>query len=200
MEFREVVTGRRMCRSFAPDPIPPEVLGRVLDAGRRAPAAGNTHGTHLVVLEGPVQTSRYWDVTLPVERREGFRWPRLLDAPVLVLPLAEPGAYVARYAEDDKATTGLGAGEEAWPTPYWTVDTAFAAMSILLAAEDEGLGALFFGIFRHADAVLSTLGVPPSIEPIGAIALGHPAGDDAPGRSAGRGRPALEEYVHRGGW
>lgn len=200
MEFREVVTGRRMCRSYSPDPIAPDVLDRVLDAGRRSPAAGNTAGTHLVVLEGPEQTARYWDVTLPVERRDGFRWPRLLHAPVLVLPLAEPGAYVARYAEEDKARTGLGAGEEAWPTPYWTVDTAFAAMSILLAAEDEGLGALFFGIFRHADAVLSMLGVPPGLEPIGAIALGHPAGDDAPGRSAGRGRPALEDYVHRGGW
>ena len=200
MEFREVVTGRRMCRSFRADAIAPEVLDRVLDAGRRAPAAGNTAGTHLVVLDGPEETSRYWDVTLPADRRAGFRWPRLLDAPVLVLPLADPAAYVARYGEDDKARTGLGAGEAAWPTPYWMVDTAFAAMSILLAAEDEGLGALFFGIFRHAEEVLAALGVPPGLEPIGAIALGHRAGDDAPGRSAGRGRPALGEYVHRGGW
>ena len=200
MEFREVVTGRRMCRSFTAEPVAPDVLERVLDAGRRAPAAGNTAGTHLVVLEGPEETARYWDVTLPAPRREGFRWPRLLDAPVLVLPLAEPAAYVARYGEEDKARTGLGAGEDAWPTPYWTVDTAFAAMSILLAAEDEGLGALFFGIFHHPDAVVAALDVPAGLEPIGAIALGHPSGDDAPGRSAARGRPSLGEYVHRGGW
>ena len=200
MEFREVVTGRRMCRSFSTEAIAPDVLDRVLDAGRRAPAAGNTAGTHLVVFVGPEETARYWDVTLPAERRAGFRWPRLLDAPVLVLPLADPAAYVARYGEDDKARTGLGAGEEAWPTPYWTVDTAFAAMSILLAAEDEGLGALFFGIFHQADAVLAALDVPAGLEPIGAIALGHPAGDDAPGRSAGRGRPTPAEFVHRGGW
>ena len=200
MEFREVVTARRMCRSFARDPIAPDVLERVLDDGRRAPAAGNTAGTHLVVLEGPEQTSRYWDVTLSSGRREGFRWPRLLDAPVLVLPLAEAAAYVARYGEDDKARTGLGAGEDAWPVPYWTVDTAFAAMSVLLAAEDEGLGALFFGIFRGRDELLDALGVPDGLEPIGTIALGHRRGDEARGRSAGRGRPALDEYVHRGGW
>ena len=161
---------------------------------------GNTAGTHLVVLEGPEQTARYWDVTLSAERREKFRWPRLLDAPVLVLPLADPTAYVARYAEGDKLRTGLGAGEDAWPTPYWIVDTAFAAMSMLLAAEDEGLGALFFGIFRHAEAVMAALGVPSGLQPIGAIALGHRAGDDVPGRSSGRGRPALAEFVHRGGW
>lgn len=200
MELREVVTGRRMCRSFIPDPVAPEVLDRVLDAGRRAPSAGNSAGTHLVVLEGPEQTARYWDVTLAPERRAGFRWPHLLDAPVLVLPLADPAAYVARYAEPDKSATGLGAGREAWPTPYWTVDTAFAAMSMLLAAEDEGLGALFFGIFRGREELLSALGVPEGLEPIGTIALGHRRADDAPGRSAGRGRPALDEFAHRGGW
>ena len=71
MELREVLTRRRMCRSFLADPVAPTVLDRVLDAGRRAPAAGNSAGTHLVVLEGPAETSRYWDVTLPAERRDG---------------------------------------------------------------------------------------------------------------------------------
>ena len=200
MELREAVTGRRMCRSFTTDPVAPDLLDRVLDAGRRAPAAGNSAGTHLIVLEGPEQTARYWDVTLPAERRAGFRWPHLLDAPVLVLPLADPAAYVARYAEPDKARTGLGEGRDAWPIPYWTVDTAFAAMSMLLAAEDGGLGALFFGIFRGGDELLAALGVPDGLEPIGTIALGHRRGDDPPGRSAGRGRPTLAEYAHRGGW
>ncbi|MCB9373632.1 MAG: nitroreductase family protein [Microthrixaceae bacterium] len=200
MDFRAVVIGRRMCRSFTTEPIVREVLDRVLDAGRRAPAAGNSDGTHLVVLEGPHETARYWDVTLPPARRAGFRWPHLLDAPVLVVPLADPSAYVDRYSEPDKAHTGLGAGPAAWPTPYWTVDTAFAAMSILLAAEDEGLGALFFGLFEHEHAVLAALGVPTGLEPIGTIALGRPRGDDRPGRSAGRPRPSLAEYAHRGGW
>ncbi|HMQ25832.1 MAG TPA: nitroreductase family protein [Acidimicrobiales bacterium] len=200
MDFREVVTGRRMCRSFTSDPIAPEVLDRVLDAGRRAPSAGNSDGTRLVVLEGPAQTERYWAVTMTPERRASFAWPHLLDAPVLVLPLAAPGVYVARYAEEDKAHTGLGAGADRWPTPYWTVDTAFAAMSILLAAEAEGLGALFFGIFRRAADLLAELGVPAGYEPIGTIALGHRRSDDRPGRSSGRGRPRLDEYAHRGGW
>lgn len=197
-----MVRGRRMCRAFRDDPVDRAVLDRVLDAGRRAPSAGNTAGTHLLVLEGREQTSRYWDVALPPERRASFRWPRLLDAPVLVLPLADASAYVLRYAEDDKAHTGLGDGEDRWPTPYWTVDTSFAAMAMLLAAQDEGLGALFFGIFRNADEVLAALGVPDGLQPIGTIALGHPA-DDAPaqpGRSAVRGLPALDQIVHRGGW
>ena len=200
MEFRDVVRGRRMCRSFLDWPIDRESLDRVLDAGRRAPSAGNTVGTHFVVLEGPAQTNRYWDITLPVERRPSFRWPGLLVAPVLVVPLADPTAYVSRYAEDDKVHTGLGEGADRWPAPYWTVDTAFAAMSMLLAGGDEGLGALFFGIFSGGDALMAELGVPAGMEAIGTIALGHPAGDDGPGRSAARARPALDDVAHRGGW
>ncbi len=195
-----MVRGRRMCRSFLDAPIDPSALGRVLDAGRRAPSAGNTAGTHFVVLAGPAETARYWDVTLPAVRRPSFRWPRLLAAPVLVLPIADSSAYLSRYAESDKAHTGLGAGEDRWPTPYWTVDTAFAAMSILLAARDEGLGALFFGIFGRSADLLAELGVPDGMAPIGTIALGHAAEDDQPGRSASRRRPALDDVVHRGGW
>src|SRR5580765_2838357 len=131
-----------MVRAFDGRPIDAVVLERVLDAARRAPSAGNSQGWGFVVLEGP-DTSRFWDVTLPESRRPAFRFPRLLVAPVIVLPLADKGAYLTRYAEPDKAHTGL-AEEDRWPVPYWQIDTAFAAMLLLLAAEDEGLGALFF--------------------------------------------------------
>ncbi len=151
MDFADVVRSRRMVRAFEPRPVPGAVLERVLDLARRVPAAGNTQGLDLVVLEGPEQTARYWDATLPPERREAFPWPKLLDAPVLIIPVGAPGAYVERYGEPDKAATGLGEGPGAWPVPYWYVDTAFAAMVALLAAVDEGLGALFFGQFEHED-------------------------------------------------
>ena len=53
MDFAEVLRRRRMVRAFRPDPIPADVLDRVLGAARRAPAAGNSDGIDLVVLEGP---------------------------------------------------------------------------------------------------------------------------------------------------
>ena len=176
-----------MVRSFAPTPVPSDVLRRVLRAGLRAPSAGNTQGTDMVVLDGPEQTARYWDVTLPEERRAGFPWPGLLQAPVLVIPIASPDAYVARYRESDKAASGLGESTEAWGVPYWYVDAAFMAMLIQLAAVDEGLGALFFGIFEHETALMDELGVPASLTPIGTIAIGTPdTTGDRPSQSAGR--------------
>jgi nitroreductase len=199
MEFQEVVRRRRMRRSYEPRPVPRDVLDRVLDTGRRAPSAGHSQGWAFVVLEGPDETSRYWDITVPRARREEFGTPGLLRAPVLVIPLAHSQAYLDRYSEPDKAAAGLGDSEAAWPVPFWTVDTSFAAMLILLAAVDEGLGALFFGIFSREAELLAALGVPAGYHPIGTIALGYPAPGGSRG-SAWRGRRTLDDVVHRGGW
>jgi nitroreductase len=188
-----------MVRSFRPDPVEGTSLDRILDAGRGAPSAGHTQGWAFVVLEGPEQTARYWDVTLPAPRRGAFAWPGLLQAPVLVVPCARPDAYVARYAEDDKRRTGLGEGADAWAVPYWFVDTGMATMAMLLTAVDEGLGACFFGIFDHEPALKAQLGIPEHVRPIGTLAIGHPA-PDSPGRSAGRARRPSEDAVRRGGW
>ena len=193
-----------MTRAFDPQrPIPREVLEELVDAASRAPSAGKTQGWHVVALAG-ADTARFWDHTLPVERRAGFAWPGLLDAPLLLLPLADPGAYVERYAEPDKRATGLGAGLDAWPVPYWTVDTSFAVMTLLLAAEARGLGALFFGVFRGEAELRTALAIPAELQLLGAIALGWPpSGADVgtrSGLSAGRRRRRPQEILHWGGW
>lgn len=192
-----------MTRSFAPDPVDAATIEHLVDLAARAPSAGKTQGWHLVVLEGD-QTEQFWDATLPPVRRDSFRWKRLLSAPVIGLPFADAKAYTDRYSEPDKAQTGLGSGPDAWPAPYWTIDTSMAVMTLLLAAEDLGLGALFFGVFRGERDLRLRLGIPPGLELLGAIALGHPAPRDAPaedlGRSASRRRRPPGEIIHRGSW
>ena len=187
-----------MVRDYQPTPVDPAVVDGLLDKARRAPSAGHTQGTHFVVLEGPEQTATFWSITLPSPEREGFRWRGLLDAPVLILPMSDEEAYRARYREPDKVASGLGDGP--WPVPYWQVDAAMATMTLLLGAVAAGLGALFFGIFQGEPELLDALGVPPGVRPIGAVALGHPAGADRPSRSLDRGRRPFDEVVHRGGW
>ncbi len=204
-EFAEVVRSRRMTRAFDARRIEPGVLDGLVDLAARAPSAGKTQGWHLVVLEGE-QTADFWDATLPTVNRDSFRWQHLLTAPVIALPLADSKAYVDRYAEPDKARTGLGAGAAAWPVPYWTIDTSMAVMTLLLAAEDAGLGALFFGVFRGERQLRHRLGIPAGLDLLGAIALGHRADasdedpSSGPGRSAGRTRRTSRQIIHRGRW
>jgi len=191
-----------MVRSFADAPIGGSVLKRVLDVARRAPSAGNAQGSELLVLTDPVARARFWNLTLPLERRGDFAWPGLLRAPALVLPLADEAAYRARYAEPDKAGSGLAALglDESWPVPYWLTDTAFGVMLLLLAAEAEDLGALFFVLGGDERAVFEAFGVPEHLRPIGVVALGHPDGEDPPGRSASRARRPVPDLVHHDHW
>ena len=204
MDFADLIRKRQMTRSFRAEPVPGAVLDRVLDRARRVPSAGNTQGCDFVVLEGP-QTARYWEVTLSGKRRENFRWQGLLAAPVVITVWAAPQAYLRRYSRPDKINTGLGESLEAWATPYWLVDGAFAAMALQFAAIDEGLGVLFFGIFEHTEAVANALGVPNDRVPVGAIAVGWPDPDtEETGRSATNDRRTLDgaadSVIHRGGW
>ena len=198
MEFRDVVRRRRMVRNFEARPVPAEALDRILDHARRAPSAGHTQGFAFLVLEGAEQVGRFWACTFPsAEDRAGFRWPGLFRAPVIVVPCASKEAYLDRYAEADK---GWADRDEArWPVPYWEVDCGFATMAMLLTAVDEGLGALFFGIFDGLPALREAFGIPPEWHPIGAVALGWPAPDE-PSPSLRRGRRAEGEVIHRGHW
>jgi nitroreductase len=190
-----------MVRTYADRPVPRALVDQVLDAGLRGPSAGFSQGVAFVVLEGPVQTGRFWVLTArsPASPKPGGRLDRLRAAPVIILPLADKSAYLARYAEPDKAHLGRHR-EEAWPVPYWDLDTAFATMAVLLAATDAGLGALFFGIFHGEDALLAELGVPPGRRLIGAVTLGWPAPSDERSPSLDRGRRDRAETVHYGRW
>ena len=199
MELQQVVRRRRMVRSFTTQPVPPETVDRLLDNALHAPSAGFSQGWAFVVLEGPEQTGRFWELTTDERWSASSRFAGLTNAPVIILPLAHKQAYLDRYSMPDKAGAGLG-DESRWPVPYWIVDVSFAAMIMLLTTVDSGLGALFFGLFRGERELLDELGVPAAYAPIGAIALGYPAGDDAPSPSLRLGRRPLDEVVHRGRW
>jgi nitroreductase len=197
MELAEAIRRRRMVRNFEDRSIPAEALDRILDHARRAPSAGHTQGFAFLVLEGPDDVGRFWDCTFPGERRAGFRWPGLFRAPVVIVPCSSKAAYLDRYAEPDK---GWADRDEArWPVPYWDIDCGFATMAMLLTAVDEGLGALFFGIFDGLPALRAEFGIPDEWHPIGAMAVGWPAPDE-PSPSLRRGRRPAAEVIRRGRW
>jgi nitroreductase len=197
MDFDAVVRRRRMVRTFLDRPVDPEILRRILQRGQRAPSAGYTQGFEFLVLEGPEQTGRFWEA---VATDEGGPGEGVRTAPVLIVPLASKQAYLDRYAEEDKGWADRD--ESRWPMPFWYIDAAFASMLILLSAVDEGLGTLFFGLFPPTlSAFRKAFGIPDEWEPIGVIAVGHPAPKD-PVRSSAHTRPrrALNDIVHRGRW
>ena len=198
MEFQDVVRKRKMVRSFEDRPIPREVVDRILANAQRAPSAGFSQGWAFLVLDGPEQTARYWDAALwPADKRAEFGWPDMFKAPLLIVCLSHKAAYLRRYAEADKGWTDMD--EKRWPVPYWDIDTAMAAMLILLTAVDAGLGAVFFGVWDQA-RFRETFGVPDELTAIGTIAIGYAKPHDRPSPSLKRGHRPTEQVIHKGNW
>ena len=101
---------------------------------------------------------------MPRPTRRGGAHPErcggLARAPVVLLAYSSADLYVARYAEPDKAGSGLGRTQRRWPVPYWIGDAAFGVMAVLLGAVDAGLGACILGAFRGEAELAAALGVP----------------------------------------
>ena len=199
MEFADVVRRRRMVRRFDPDrPVPQAALEAVLYAAQRAPSARFSQGWDFVVLVEDDDRARFWAATRdPDSAAPPDGWlGGVSAAPVLVLCLSDPDTYLDRYAEPDKGWDDRDPGR--WPVPYWDVDTGMAAMLMLLAAVDQGLGALFFGVPapRHG-AVREAHGIPGNRRLVGVVALGHELRRTG-GSSRTRPRRATTEVVHRG--
>lgn len=196
MDVGDAIRRRRMVRAYSDQPVEPSVLRRVLDAARRAPSAGMSQPVDLLVLTAASDRARFWDLAFPV--RDEYRWPRLFDAPVVVVPLVEPAAYARRYALADKAAAGLD-DLDAWPVPYWWIDGGAAVQNVLLAAAGEGLGASLFGLFVNESEILEAFGVPEGRRALGGVTIGHPL-PEAPVTSTPLGRRSLDDVVHHGRW
>lgn len=187
-----------MTRNFTDTPVDAGVLDSLLDLARHAPSAGFSQGVHFVVLRDAA-LERFWALSGAGEWI-GPRQPGTLRAPVVVLPVAEPEAYTRRYAEPDKDGHGLDV-QDAWPVPYWLTDAAMATQNLLLLLEANGLGALFFGVFRNADAVLADVGAPDGAVLLGALAIGHRHPEDVRSGSARtREWRAPTQVVHHDRW
>jgi nitroreductase len=208
MEFTDVIKKRKMVRAYRDETVAPEARERILAAANRAPSAGFSQGYALLTLEGAGQLGPFWELLSAYHGEEasagdnsaGPSFEPVTRAPLVVVPLSCKKVYLDRYARQDKGWTDRD--EAHWPVPYWDIDTGFTALLMLLAAVDEGLGALFFGIPPHQIADFRKLyGVPDDYLPIGAIAIGHPdPAADLGGSAKIIKRRSLDDLVHRGRW
>lgn len=196
MEFQEVVRKRRMVRHFTAEPVPDEVIERIVTAAQHAPSAGFSQGVTFVAVTDAATRQRIGEIAGEESYVKGGFHPFISQAPVQIVICASEQVYHDRYREPDKKPED--ADEIDWPVPYWHTDAGCALMLILLAAVDEGLGGAFVGT-HHPDQLQELLGIPADYLPIGVAMIGHPA-PDVPSPSLKRGRRKLDDVLHRERW
>jgi nitroreductase len=154
MDVYSAIRERRSVRAYRPDPVPEEVLGRILEAARLAPSAKNLQPWKLVVVRDP-------------ERRR-----RLAEAAMGQDFVAEAPVVIAAVALDPERVMRCG-------VPSYAVDVAIAVDHLTLAAVQEGLGTCWIGSFSQ-DEVRRILGIPERYRVVALLPLGYPADEPLP--------------------
>jgi coenzyme F420-0:L-glutamate ligase/coenzyme F420-1:gamma-L-glutamate ligase len=177
---KEAVLLRRSVRTFDDEPVDEDAVRRAVAAALTAPAPHHTRPVRFVWLRNRPLRSKLldemrsaWrsdlrgdDFTAERIERRVARGDLLYGATEIVLPfLVADGAH--EYPDERR-----NAAEHT----MFTVAAGGAVQGLLVALAAEGLGSCWVSstIFA-ADVVRSVLDLPTNWEPLGAVAVGHPA-------------------------
>jgi coenzyme F420-0:L-glutamate ligase/coenzyme F420-1:gamma-L-glutamate ligase len=177
---RQALLTRRSVRQFGSEPVDPAAIRDAVSEALTAPAPHHTrpvrfvwirnHATRIRLLDG---MKEQWRADLTgdgrpadsVERRLD-RGQILYDAPELIVPVMVP----------DGAHSYPDAARTAAEKTMFTVAVGAAVQALLVALSVRGVGSCWIGSTIFAkDLVRNELDLPPDWEPMGAIAIGHPA-------------------------
>ena len=166
-ELSAVLAARRSIRRYRPDPVPPEVLARVWEGARLAPSWANGQPVTFILIRDQATKNRLAELSAPEEyirsrhRQQGYwRNPArraLSEAPLVVAAVADPRRSGALWGMD-----------------FYLVDAGIVMSHLFLAAQNEGLGTCYVGVYHEA-LVKEILGVPEPYRVVGLSPLGYPA-------------------------
>lgn len=170
MELYEGLLTRRSIRKYRKDPIPQDIIDKLIRAAMYAPSAVNKQPWHFIALK----------------EKEVFE--KIMEIHPNSKMLSEAALAVV-ICGDTKLAHGDGI--------YWPVDCAAATQNMLLAAHGLGLGAVWIGIYprqQRVEGLEKIFGLPSNIKPFAVVSIGYPAEEkEHPDRF-------LRERIHYDQW
>ncbi len=198
----EIMGTTRAMRRLKPDPVPDELVQKILNAGVTAANGGNRQRWRFLVIKDPeikkrVQHfyKRAYDETIgpsyhtnpPGPGISQEKYERQIKAvEYLTDHYHEAPVWIVACQEDGAGTPTRGAGASVYP----------AVQNMLLAARALGLGSTL--TTRHLlfeKEVEEALGLPPGIHSYAILPIGYPMGRFGP-----VGRASVAEFVYLDRW
>jgi nitroreductase/Pyruvate/2-oxoacid:ferredoxin oxidoreductase delta subunit len=192
--LRLLLRERRSVRNYTGDPVPEEILKKILDAGSYAPTGSNSQNVHYVVLTLPDRiaelqrmTTRFYDQIF--SRVRG--WSGMLLMSLIAgrktaeylrqsLPKVEYAKEQMKQGKDRlfyHAPVVILSHAESWD-PCSSFNCSVALYHCSLMAHTLGLGCCFNGFLvnavNHAPKIKRKLGIPADHQCYSAMTLGFP--------------------------
>lgn len=193
MEFYDVLQSTFAAREFTDDPLPDDVLYRILDNARFAPSGGNRQGAHITVVRDAGTRRRLAEFGAPAARRyfaqltagenpwnpvhpsavpqdviDDTEIPQTFVAPMINAPVVlvvSVDLTVVAALDQGRDRVGLAGGASVYPLVW----------SILLAARYEGYGGTITTMAIPREVAIRELLAIPGTHAIAALVpLGKP--------------------------
>jgi coenzyme F420-0:L-glutamate ligase / coenzyme F420-1:gamma-L-glutamate ligase len=177
----DVIPARRTIRSFTREPVDLDAVRRAIGAAVTAPAPHHSEPWRFVIVSSEEARTALLDAMLDAWvadlRRDGFtedqitrrtrRGLPLREAPLIVVPCLETSAAHA-YPDERRSRSEQN---------MFTVAMGAAVQNLLVALAVENLGSAWISSALFCqDVAAAALGLPDGWLPMGAVAVGHPAG------------------------
>ena len=164
MTVQEVVAKRRSVRRFENRLVPDDVVNELLDAAAAAPSGGNIQPLAIVTVREADRRARLAEIV------GGQPWVK--NAPlslVFCLDYYKVGEWAKMYGVDFRGHDSLGFFLIAY------ADVMCAAQTVVLLAEEKGLGSVYVGTIQSAiPEAREFLKTPERVLPLMVLSLGYP--------------------------
>ncbi|MFC1696766.1 nitroreductase family protein [Nanoarchaeota archaeon] len=173
MDVEECIKTRRSVRKFLNVPVPWDMVGQIVKAGKSAPCAGNIQSWKFIVVTDPGLVKEL--------SRAALQQLWMQDAPVIIVVCNETDKIKRHYGKR---------GVEL----YSIQDSAAAIQNMLLMVNKLGLGACWVGAFSD-EQVERALGIPGNVRIDALIPIGYP--DEKPPEPM---EYEFKDLVYENGW
>ncbi|NQZ96959.1 MAG: nitroreductase family protein [Myxococcales bacterium] len=194
MDIREALYTTRAMRRVKPDPIPEDVIARILDAAIRAPSGGNAQNWRFLVVDDAAVKGRLGEVYRGCME---VLWSTIYKDKIAAAEATSDDPESIQWMKVKRSADWLAENFETVPLFFFgfaqgdpTGGSIFPAIwNAMLAARAEGVGASLTSAFMlKLDEALAILEVPPDEGWIfgACVSMGYPTGrwGVAPRRSA----------------